>query len=162
MNFAIYAPKYNSSRNVFYRVYGLDPSGNQGQSSNIVAIYIPAKNIAPTYPGDDGLPPALFWFLIALACVCVILIAAIILACTRRYRDAKKRKTMGSNWVQIGETSIEPSKIPDRNKEADKTVEPQVPDFNSYLTPSPQRRGSNEYISSRWSDNSYDSIRSEM
>lgn len=158
--------KSNKSRNVYYRVYGLDSSGNQGQSSNVVAVYVPAGIITPTDPGGDPslLPPALYWFLIGLACVCAILILAIILACVRRYRDAKKREAMGSDWVQIGETSIEPSKLPESKnlkEEMDKVVVPQVPDFNSYLTPSPQRRGSNEYVSSRWSNNSYESTESE-
>ena len=166
MTFTVEVPKSNKSRNVFYRVYGLDSSGNQGQSSNIAAVYVLANVVTPTDPADDPpiLPPALYWFLIGLACVCVILIAAIIIAFTRRYRDAKKREAMGSDWVKIGETSIEASKLPESKKEAetDKTVEPQVPDFNSYLTLSPRRRESNEYISSRWSDNSYETTGSEM
>lgn len=165
MKFTVDVPKSNKSSNVYYRVYGLDASGNQGQSSNIVTVYVSANIITPTDPGSNSslLPPALFWFLIGLACVCVILILAIILACVRRNREAKKREAMGSDWVQIGETSIEPSKLPERKKEeTDKAVKPQVPDFNSYLTPSPPRRGSSENMSSRWSNNSYESEGSEM
>ena len=164
MKFTVDVPKSNKSSNVYYRVYGLDSSGNQGQSSNIVTVYVSANIITPTDPGGNSslLPPSLFWFLIGLACVCVILIFAIILACVRRYREAKKREAMGSDWVQIGETSIEPSKLPERKKEeTDKAVKPQVPDFNRYLTPSPQRRGSSENMSSRWSNNSYESEGSE-
>ena len=88
MKFTVDVPKSNKSSNVYYRVYGLDSSGNQGQSSNIVTVYVSANIITPTDPGGNSslLPPSLFWFLIGLACVCVILIFAIILACVRRYR----------------------------------------------------------------------------
>ncbi|KAI9559833.1 hypothetical protein GHT06_013840 [Daphnia sinensis] len=151
MTYTVNVPITNTSRNVYYRVYGMDTAGNKGQSSNIATVYVPAA-IIPIDPEDQTeLPPALFWFLIGLACVCFFLLVAIAIACTRRYLDARKRKAMAADWVQIGETTLD-LKAPN-NKETAKKAEPEVPDFHAYSTPSPRR--SNEYLSSRWSDNSY-------
>jgi hypothetical protein len=161
---AVDVPKSNKSRGVYFRVYGLDPSGNQAQPSNIATVYVTAFYL-PTDPTGDPpiLPEWLFWSLIGLAVACVILIVAIIIACVRRYRDARKREAMGADWVQIGETSIGPNRLPERKKEANsiKAVEPQVPDFNAHFTPSPIRRASS-VSSTRWSDNSYQTTGSEM
>ncbi len=160
---AVDVQKSNKSRSVYFRVYGLDSSGNQAQPSNIATVYAPASYL-PTDPTGDPpiLPPWLFWFLIGLAVACAILIAALIIACARHYRDAKKREALGADWVQIGETSIEPNKLPERKKEANsQAIDPQVPDFNAHFTPSPGRRASS-VSSSRWSDNSYQTTGSEM
>lgn len=151
-------PKSNKSRNVHYRVYGLDTSGNKGESSNIATIYVPAT-IFPIDPEDTTqLPAALFWFLIGLACICLLLLTAIAIAFTRRQLDARKRKAMAANWIQIGETTLD-LKAPEGNGKESARAEPQVPDFHAISTPSPRR--SNEYFSSKWSDRSY-SAGSEM
>lgn len=153
MTYTINVPKTNKSRNVYYRVYGMDTSGNKGQSSNIATVYVPAI-IFPIDPEDEPqlLPAALFWFLIGLACVCLLLLVAIAIAFVRRQLDARKRKAMAADWIQIGETTLD-LKAPNSSKETARKSEPEVPDFHANSTPSPRR--SNEYFSSRWSDSSY-------
>lgn len=153
MTYTINVPKTNKSRNVYYRVYGMDTSGNKGQSSNIATVYVPAI-IFPIDPEDEPqlLPAALFWFLIGLACVCLLLLVAIAIVFVRRQLDARKRKAMAADWIQIGETTLD-LKAPNSSKETARKSEPEVPDFHANSTPSPRR--SNEYFSSRWSDSSY-------
>lgn len=142
----------NQSRNIYYRVYALDMSGNQGKSSNIATLFVPAApDVGPLGPEDRVLPPALFWFLIGLGCLCLILISVIVGVCIFRKREDKKREEMGAEWVQIGESTIGMTKTPDKKNDLPKA---EIPDFNAgMISPSSlRRRSSAEFFSSKWSD----------
>ncbi len=153
MTLVIAVSTANQSRNIYYRVYALDASSNQGKSSNIATLFVPAApDVGPLGPEDRILPPALFWFLIGLGCLCLILIAVIVGVCICRKRENKKREEMGAEWVQIGETTIGTMKTPDKKNDLQEKAE--IPDFNSGMT-SPaflRRRSSPEFFSSKWSD----------
>ena len=147
----------NQSRNIYYRVYALDLYGNRGQSSNIATLFVPSDNSADTE--NSVLPPAMFWFLIGLGCLCLILIATIIGVCIYRNRKQKKKEDMGADWVQIGETTIASIKTPEKKNDV---VQPEIPDFNASLSPFPRRRSSGEFFSGRLSEGGYSAGSSEI
>lgn len=153
MTLTVAVPVFNQSRNVYYRVYALDLSGNQAQSSNIVTLHVPATVLNPD--DDPTLPPALFWFLIGLAIVCLIVIVVIVVFCVQRRRQRRKREDIGADWVQIGETIIsQESKVPT-------SLEPQVPNFEAPLSPISRRLSTESCSSSGWSNAGY-SVGSEV
>lgn len=140
----------NQSRNVYYRVYPLDFNGNKGQSSNIVTLYIPSVIVKDQDPNNEVLPPALFWFLIGLGCVCLILIIAIISYFVYRKRQEKKRGDMGADWVQIGETRLDSIMSSEKKNES---PEPEIPDFN--MSTISRRPSSGLFSLSKWPNGGY-------
>lgn len=151
MSLIVQIPVTNQSQNVYYRVYALDFSGNKGQSSNIVTLYVPGvDNKDPDNSTDSTLPPALFWFLIGLGCVCLIVIIAIVSYFIYRKRQQKK-KNLGADWVQIGETRLDSTILSEKKNES---PVPEVPDFHRSTIS--RRRSSELFItSSRLSSGGY-------
>lgn len=111
----VQVPRVPVGRQVHFRVYAYDGSGNLAMPSNIASVRIAAiKDDTDNSNNIGGLPAALFWVLIGLGIACFLLVVA--LAAFFCYR--RRQKNMAAKWVEKDATTeIAHSPIQEKPKE---------------------------------------------
>lgn len=133
----------NSGSDYLLRVYSRDSSGNEAKASNIITVYIPARNESSTDP--PILPAPVFWTLIGVGIFCSLLLAIIIAICCHRKCKSNQERTQGADWVQYGSNNSK------KNKPTGAVVPPTTT-TSAASSVNNQRNLQEDYDSTQWSE----------